>query len=63
MKRSRPVHKITGEAIDQETIVRLRPKMEDYVKVDLGKSFRKTDLKWNMNNDNNHFTFTLNFYA
>jgi hypothetical protein len=62
MKRSKPVYKLSGEALDQETIIRLRPKMEDYVREDLGKTFRKTDLKWNMN-DKNHFTFTMNFYA
>jgi hypothetical protein len=62
MRRSKPVYKISGEALDQETIVRLRPKMEDYVKQDLGKTFRKTSMRWNMNEKKN-FTFTINFYA
>lgn len=62
MRRSKPVYKISGEALDQETIIRLRPKMENYVREDLGKNFRKTSMKWNMN-DSQNFTFTINFYA
>ena len=65
MKRSRhkkKVYAVTGEAMDQETIIRLRPQMEDYVKTDLNKNFSKTKLEWNMNNNSN-FTFTLQFYA
>jgi hypothetical protein len=62
MKRSKRVYQVKGDAIDQETIIRLRPKMEDYVREDLSKTFKKTDLKWNMN-EKGFFTFTLNFYA
>jgi len=65
MKRSKStkkVYEVSGEAMDQETIIRLRPQMEDYVKNDLKKKFSKTNLEWNMN-DKSYFNFTLRFYA
>ena len=58
----RPVHVINGTAIDQETIIRQRSYIEDYVRENSGKQFRKTNVKWNMNNQGN-FYFTIEFYA
>lgn len=52
---------VTGTAIDQETIIRLRPQIENFFKDDLKKEFKKTNLEWNMNKDG-HFWFTLYFY-
>jgi hypothetical protein len=60
--RKKKVYRISGEAMDQETIIKLRSKMEDYVKTDLGKTFSNTDLKWNMA-ENSNFNFTIDFYA
>lgn len=60
--KSKKVYEVSGEAMDQETIIRLRPQMEDYVKNDLNKNFSKTKLEWNMN-DKTHFNFTIRFYA
>ena len=53
---------INGTAIDQETIIRQRSYIEDYVRENSGKQFRKTNVKWNMN-DQGHFDFTIEFYA
>jgi hypothetical protein len=53
---------INGTAIDQETIIRQRSCIEDYVRENSGKQFRKTNVKWNMN-DQGHFDFTIEFYA
>lgn len=62
-QRSRkPVYVVSGVAIDQETIIRQRPQIEDYVRVDFKKKFRKTNVKWNMNDDG-HFDFRIEFYA
>lgn len=58
----RPVHVINGTAVDQETIIRQRSYIEDYVRENSGKKFRKTNVKWNMNNQGN-FDFTIEFYA
>lgn len=58
----RPIYVINGVAIDQETIIRQRPLIEDYVRENSGKSFRKTSVKWNMNPDGN-FDFSIEFYA
>lgn len=61
-KNKRPVYTITGIAIDQETVVRQRPQIEDYVRENSGKHFRKTSVRWNMNKAGN-FDFTIEFYA
>lgn len=58
----KPVYTITGEAIDQETVIRQRPLIEDYVRENSGKKFRKTSIKWNMN-DIGNFDFKIEFYA
>jgi hypothetical protein len=59
---TKQVYEVKGESLDQETIVRLRPQIEDYVKVDLNKKFRRTELHWDMR-PNTHFDFTIKFYA
>jgi hypothetical protein len=61
-KNKRPIYTITGEAIDQETIIRQRPMIEDFVRENTKKHFRKTSVKWNMNSKGN-FNFTVEFYA
>jgi hypothetical protein len=61
-RNSRKVYELSGEALDQETIVRLRPQIEQYVREDMGKKFSKTNLIWNMNEKKN-FTFKIDFYA
>lgn len=61
-RNRKPVYTISGVALDQETIVRQRPWIEDYVRENSGKTFRKTFVKWNMNQEGN-FDFTIEFYA
>lgn len=60
-KSRRSIYTVSGTAIDQETIIRQRPMIEDYVKVDMRKSFKKTSLSWDMN-DKGNFNFTIDFY-
>jgi hypothetical protein len=60
--KAKSVYQVSGEAKDQETILRLRAKMEDYVKTDLGKNFSTTSLRWDMM-ENQNFSFTLDFYV
>lgn len=50
---------LTGEAVDQETIIRQRSWYEDEVKK-MGIEFSKTQLKWNIKNNGN-FSFKLEF--
>lgn len=61
-RSKRPVYTIKGEALDQETIIRQRPIIEDYVRENSGKHFRKTFVKWDMN-DKGNFNFSIEFYA
>jgi len=61
-KTKRPVYIIKGEALDQETVIRQRPLIEDYVRTDLKKYFRKTNATWEMNTKGN-FDFRIEFYA
>lgn len=60
--KRRPVTVINGEAIDQETIIRQRPLIEDYVRHDMKVKFRKTKVFWDMNNKG-YFNFSIEFYA
>jgi hypothetical protein len=60
--KAKSVYQVSGEAKDQETILRLSAKMEDYVKTDLGKNFSTTSLRWDMM-ENQNFSFTLDFYV
>ena len=55
------VYVVTGEAKDQETIIRQRPQYEDFAR-SIGKRFKKTKLVWNMNKKGN-FDFKLDFYG
>jgi hypothetical protein len=61
-RSKKPVYTITGVAIDQETIIRQRSQIEDYVRENSGKEFRKTSVRWNMNKAGN-FEFSIEFYA
>jgi hypothetical protein len=61
-RSKRSVYTINGTALDQETIIRQRPLIEDYVRENSGKRFRKTSVKWNMN-DSGTFDFNIEFYA
>lgn len=60
-RKKRPVYTVRGTALDQETIIRQRSLIEDYVKTDMKKTFRKTSVTWNMNKDGN-FDFSIDFY-
>lgn len=57
------VHSVDGEALDQETIIRLRPIIQDYVKNDLNVYFKYSKLIWNKNKENDNFNFIINFYG
>lgn len=61
-KTKKPMYVIRGEAIDQEAIIRQRPLIEDYVREDMHKKFRKTSVSWDMNKNGN-FDFVVEFYA
>ena len=58
----KPFYIIEGEALDQETIIRIRPQIEQYVRDDLKKHFKKTNITWDMNSKGN-FNFKLEFYG
>lgn len=60
--KTKPVYVVTGEAKDQETIIRQKHLYEDYVSSTLGKSYSRTELFWNMNKSGN-FEFRMDFYA
>ena len=60
-RKKRPVYTVRGTALDQETIIRQRSMIEDYVKHDMKKKFRKTSVSWNMN-DSGNFDFSIDFY-
>ena len=61
-KNKKPVYVVRGTAIDQEAIIRQRPLIEDYVKTDMHRRFRKTSVFWDMNK-NGTFDFSVEFYA
>ena len=54
-----PIHEVSGEALDQETIIRLRAKVEDFVSDTI--TFSRTELFWSMNSDG-LFDYVLKFY-
>lgn len=58
--KKKPVYTVSGEAMDQETIIRQRPLIEDYVRENV-KSFRKTKVVWSMN-EKGFFDFSVLFY-
>lgn len=60
-RNKKPVYTVKGVAIDQETIIRQRGMIEDYVRQDMRKKFRKTSVSWNMN-DSGNFDFSIEFY-
>ena len=60
MPKSKFSYVLKGEALDQETIIRQRPWIEDYVRESLGKEFSKTKLTWNLMRNGN-FKFRLDF--
>lgn len=60
-KTRKSIYTVSGTAIDQETIIRQRSIIEDYVRVDMKKSFKKTSLSWDMN-DKGNFNFRIDFY-
>ena len=59
--RSKVVYSFTGEAKDQETIVRQRPMYEDYVRERNNVNFSSSKIFWNMNKVGN-FNFKMEFY-
>jgi len=57
-------HCVSGEAVDQETILRQRPEIEEYVKKTIGE-FARTELYWNLKEEgvgDSPFVFELHFY-
>jgi hypothetical protein len=52
---------LTGEALDQETIVKQRSWYEDHVREHI-TDFKETKLRWNMRKNGN-FSFKLEFYG
>ena len=54
-------HVERGTARDQETIVSIRPRIEDYVREDLKIDFARTKLFWNMNKKGT-FNFEIHFF-
>ncbi len=56
-----PDHVVDGEAADQETIIRLRPYIEEYVKESWG-DFDHSDLFWECNVEKMTFNYQLYFY-
>ena len=61
-KSKKPVYVVRGTAIDQEAIIRQRPLIEDHVRNEMRKRFRKTSVFWDMNKDGT-FDFSVEFYA
>lgn len=55
------VYRLRGEALDQETIIRQRGQIEEYL-VEDGINFSEVELFWNLNHDG-HFDFEMVFYA
>ena len=50
-RNKKTVYVVKGIALDQQTIDRQRPQIEDYVREDLKKKFRKTSVSWEVNKD------------
>lgn len=55
-----PDHIVDGEAKDQETILRQRPTIEEYIADTIGP-IERTKLYWNMT-DRGTFEFALHFW-
>jgi hypothetical protein len=58
---SKPVYIVSGEALDQETVIRLKPKIEDFVENTLCKQFSRSTTLWNLNSKG-HFDFKIKFW-
>jgi len=58
----RPVYTIRGTTLDEETIIRQRSYIEDYVRENSGKKFRKTSLFWSIDKDGVS-SFSIEFYG
>jgi hypothetical protein len=61
-KKAKRLYRLDGVALDQETVIRLRPKIESYVKDDLGISFKTSSMRWEML-ENSSFKFHIDFYG
>ena len=61
-KSNRPVYVVTGEVLDKETLVRLRPYMEDHVREGMKRKFETTKL-YSAMNSKKQFDFKLEFYG
>lgn len=55
-----PDHVVDGEAKDQETILRQRPSIEEYIAETYG-DIERTKLYWNMT-EKGTFSFELHFW-
>jgi hypothetical protein len=60
MSEDTPDHIVDGEAKDQETILRQRPSIEEYIAETMG-NVERTKLYWNMT-DKGTFEFELHFW-
>lgn len=61
-QNSKAQYVLPGEATDQETIIRLRKSIEEYVREEEGINFSTTELFWEMNQDKGTFNFELHFF-
>jgi hypothetical protein len=61
-RNKKTVYVVKGIALDQQTIDRQRPQIEDYVREDLKKKFRKTSVSWEVNKDKT-LDFVIEFYG
>jgi len=53
---------VEGEAVDQETVVRLRPKIEQYMRDEEGLDFDMTDLYWEFDEGKSLFRYEIHFF-
>lgn len=61
LMKTKSSYHISGEALDQETIIRLRPQIEDYVKEEFF-DFSSTELYWKLN-DKGNFDYEIHFFV
>jgi hypothetical protein len=52
---------VQGDAKDQETVIKLRPWIEDEARKEYG-SFDRTELYWNMNQETGLFNYEIHFF-
>ena len=53
---------VKGDAKDQETIIKLRPWIEDQARIEYG-DFKYTKLFWNMDHETGLFIYEIHFFS